>query len=151
MSVANPNQIPHRMTAAEYLAMQNVTPDRAPVPKGATPAPKRPSKWGNKPEWYNSLMVGLRRYDSKREATRAKRLDHLVLAGKLVAWWAQHPVYCGFDNENGSPCRMIIDFKLLWPDGSVTYEDAKGPKPTRDWIIKRNAVRDLHGIEVATV
>ena len=141
--------LPDRMSAADYLKLvgpnQPAGPDRPPA------VAAKPSKWKNKPEWYDSPVVGLRRYDSKREASRAKKLDLMHAGGKITAWWAQHPVYCGFDNENGSPTRMVIDFKILWPDGSVTYEDAKGPKPTRDWLIKRNAVRDLHGIVVETV
>lgn len=142
-----------RMTSEEYRKHMGIASDPAPIPPGAITPVKtsKKSKWNNKPCWYESPIVGLRRYDSKREANRARKLDQMHLAGKIVAWWAQHPVYCGFDNENGSPTRMMIDFKILWPNGSVTYEDSKGPKPTRDWLIKRNAVRDLHGIEVATV
>ena len=40
------------------------------------------------------------------------------------------------------------DFKIRWSDGSVTWEDTKGAKPTDDWRIKRSAVRDLWGIDV---
>lgn len=147
-------KVANSMTAAEYLELMGVGSNPAPLPPGAMPSsepPKRASKWNNKPTWHDSPVVGLRRYDSKREASRANQLDLLVQGGRVVAWWAQHPIHCGFDNDNGSPCRMIVDFKILWADGSVTYEDAKGPKPTEDWRIKRNAVRDLHGIEVKTV
>jgi len=139
-----------RMTVEEYRSQQGVTFDPPKIAPGAEAKPRK-SKWNNKPTWYESPLVGLRKYDSKREANRARYLDQLYLGGKIVAWWAQHPVYCGFDNGNGSPCRMILDFRIMWPDGSFTYEDAKGPKPTEDWRLKRNAVRDLHGIEVTTV
>jgi len=137
----------NRLSAADYL--KEVGSNGA----GPAPVPGKPkkNKWRNKPTWYESPTVGLMRFDSKREATRARYLDTLALTGKITAWWSQYPIYCGFDNDNGSPCRMMVDFKILWTDGSVTYEDAKGPKPTQDWILKRKAVRDLHSIDVTTV
>ncbi len=118
------------------------------APKPASPAT---SKWRNKPTWYSSPTVGLRRYDSKKEANRARELDLLVLGGKIIAWWSQWPIYCGFDDQKGSPVRMFPDFRILWADGTVTFEDTKGAKPTEAWKLRWNAVRTCHGIEVKVI
>lgn len=135
----------NRMSVADYLKEVGVVPDCAP-----TAASKR-SKWRNVPTWYESPMVGLRRYASKKEAIRARELDRWVTAGKVIAWWHQWPIYCGFDDDKGTPVRMYPDFRIMWADGSITLEDTKGAAPTYDWRLKRNAVRELHGIEVKIV
>lgn len=115
------------------------------------PAKSRRRKWGNNPKWYASKTVGLRWFRSTKEADRARELDRLVDAGDVIAWWHEAPIYCGFDNEDGTPCRMLPDFKIKWADGTETWEDTKGAKPTEDWRIKRNAVRDLWGIDVQVI
>ena len=134
-----------RMSAADYLNEMGVTPDHAPAAE-----PKR-SKWKNVPQWYDSPMAGLRRYASKKEANHARNLDLKVKGGQIVAWWTQWPIYCGFDNEAGTPIRMMVDFRILWADGSITFEDTKGAKPTPDWKLKQSAVRELHNIQVRVV
>ncbi len=118
---------------------------------GRLPEQKRRNKWGNKPTWVDSPTVGLRRFDSKKEANRARELDLLVAGGKVTAWWHQWPIWCGFDDEKGTPVRMYPDFRIMWADGQVTFEDTKGAAPTSDWKLKARAVRDLHGIEVQIV
>lgn len=93
-------------------------------------------------------MVGLIKFASKKEAARARALDDLAAAGQVQAWWAHFPIYCGIDQENGAPRRMFVDFKVRWADGTITYEDTKGAKPTADWRLKRDAVRAARGIEI---
>ncbi len=144
MSLAATN----RMPAADYLKEVGAVPDHAPA-AAMTSAAK--SKWRNKPTWYESPMVGLRRYDSKKEANRARELDLLVAGGRVVAWWHQWPIWCGFDDEKGTPVRMFPDFRIMWADGSITFEDTKGAAPTSDWKLKARAVRQFHGIDVRTV
>jgi len=70
-----------RISVAAYLKEAGVMPDQAPPA-----APKR-SIWRNKPTCYESQMVGLRRYDSKREANRASQLDLEAKGGRVIAWW----------------------------------------------------------------
>lgn len=154
------------MTAAELRKELGLPPaDFAPIPgqakhqvdKGAAgeveievEKPKR-RKFGENPCWYKSPMNGLRRYDSQKEARRAEKLDLLVAGNQVLAWWPQWPADCGFDNEDGSPARMMIDFRVLWSDGRVTYEDVKGYEPTEAWKVRRRAVRSHMGIEVEIV
>lgn len=103
-----------RILVAAHLKEVGVVPDQA-LPA----APKR-SKWRNKPTWYEGLMVGLRRYDSKKEANRARQLDLEVKGGRVIAWWHQWPIWCGFDDEKGRPVSMFPDFRIMWTDGSIT-------------------------------
>ena len=107
-------------------------------------------KYGNVSTWHDSPVVGLRRYDSKKEAQYAARLDLEVKAGLVIAWWPQVPLFCGFDNDDGSPCRLIVDFRILTPEG-VRYVDVKGMAPTKDWEVKRKAVEQRHGILIEVV
>jgi hypothetical protein len=123
------------MTASEYLKQFRASKDRR--------------KYRNKPTWHDSPVVGLRRYDSKKEAAYAAGLDRKVAAGLNTAWWPQVPLYCGFDKDDGSPVRMVIDFKIL-RHGESSYVDVKGLKPTKDWEIKRKAVEQRYGITVET-
>lgn len=122
-----------RMTAKQYLAQFRANKGRR--------------KYRNKPTWHDSPVVGLRRYDSQKEARYAASLDAQFNTMQIHAWWPQVPLYCGFDNDDGSPVRMVIDFKILEP-GGVRYVDVKGMKPTKDWEVKRKAVEQRYNIQI---
>lgn len=113
--------------------------------------PKKKNKMNAVKTRYVSAMNGSRVYDSKAEARRAIQLDQLVLAGDIVAWWPQWPAECGFNNDRGDPVMLRIDFRILWKDGRVTYEDVKGMAPTDAWNTRRKAAEQNNGIKIEIV
>ncbi|MGI9506931.1 MAG: hypothetical protein ACR2RE_28145 [Geminicoccaceae bacterium] len=144
-----------RMSVEEYRRQvgqpepDNMTSQTA----NMTSKPKAPGNagWHNKPTWYESPMVGMTKFKSKAEVIRARQLDLMAAGEQITAWWYEVPLYCGFENDNGSPVRLYPDFKILWPDGSVTWEDVKGRAAAEDWDIKRKACEKLYGIEIRII
>lgn len=59
-------------------------------------------------------------YASKAEATRARELDLLKMAGGLVRWDRQIAIQLGQD------FKTVVDFVLHYRNGRVRYEEIKG-------------------------
>jgi len=137
------------MTAAEWREAVGLDP--TPHHIAVNREKRRRNKYGNNPTRYDSPMCGIRVYDSKAEANRARDLDRLVGAGEITSWWPQWPADTGIENDDGSPVVMRLDFRIMWADGRVTYEDVKGMKPTEAWELRRKAVERLHGIKIEII
>ena len=107
-------------------------------------------KYNNVPTEHNSPLVGRIKMPSKRQARRAAQLDALWLAGEIRWWLPEIPIAlkAQYDNKRAV---MRVDALICWADGTLTWEDAKGPKPTREWLLKQAMVREQYGIEVETV
>lgn len=139
--------VANRMPVAEYRRLVKLSAH--PHKNGhQAPGNKAKNKYGAIRTPYTSPNVGFRTYDSKAEARHAKVLDSLMAEGKVTAWWPQFRVQLGIDTEKGREREMVIDFRVLYPNGDVLFFDVKGPKPTKDWELKRDLARDLHGIHV---
>ena len=66
------------------------------------------------------------KYDSLLEAEYAAYLDSLMLVGKVVAWERQVHVILLDGPKARDREKMIVDFKVWFPDGRWRYEDVKG-------------------------
>lgn len=102
-------------------------------------AGKRPSKYRN----VRTVIDGIP-FASKREATRYEVLKLLKRAGE-VKWFIRQP---SFDLPGGVKYRA--DFLVLWDDGHVTVEDAKGMR-TDVYQLKKRQMLAVHGIEIVEV
>ena len=87
-----------------------------------------------------------RTYDSALEARRAFALDVMKRAGEIAGWIPQFSI-----PVPGTGKRMVVDFMVIGLDGVATFEDTKGPEPTRDWLLKRELVENAYGIKIEIV
>ena len=101
-------------------------------------------KYKNRKTVYRSTQGFERCYDSKLEARIAQRYDDMVAIGRLRCWVPQIP----FLLPGG--VRLVVDFMLIWKDGSVSFTDAKG-RETQASINKRKQVKAIYGIDVEIV
>ena len=116
-----------------------VVPLRAPVLAGLPPLRATP-----KYKAKRTIYAG-RTYDSKLEARHAAELDLLVRAGKIAAVVPQVSI-----PVPGTKARMIIDFMLLMPDGTVRWQDTKGFM-TREWKLKQQLVEGAYGLRIEII
>jgi Protein of unknown function (DUF1064) len=125
-----------RMSAAEYTAaVAAVGPEM--------PAASR--KYGNVPKEY-----GGRIYDSKAEATWARRLDAFQLAGLVARWEAQQPRYDLVRNpETGRMLTYTADFCVQLPGGGRLVLDCKGCD-TQASRLRRALVFEKYGDRIIT-
>lgn len=83
-------------------------------------------------------------FASQREAKRYGELCLLKAAGDVTWFIMQAP----FRLAGGTIYRS--DFLIVWADGRVTVEDAKGMK-TPTYVIKKREVEHQYGIEITEV
>lgn len=100
----------------------------------------QPSKYNNRKTFYSG-----RTYDSKKEAKRAAELDILVRVGEITSWFPQ-PVF-RITHNGVEICKYIADFKVVYPDGRVEYEDVKGVK-TDIYRLKKKLVKAFYSIDI---
>lgn len=113
----------------------------------------RPSKWKNQPTEYNGI-----RYDSKKEAAYARRLDAMQRSSEIVSWIRQ----VKFDLPGGA--KHYVDFMLI--ETFVVFSEENRPdskaKPVVRFVevkgrdlpmgkLKRQQVEELYGIEIEIV
>jgi hypothetical protein len=84
------------------------------------------------------------RFPSKKEANRYCNLKLLVKAGKVVRFHRQ----VIFDLPGG--VKYLCDFMVIWANGEITYEDAKGFR-TPVYRMKFKQVADLFGVTIREV
>ena len=96
----------------------------------------RRSKYGNVRVECDGI-----KFDSKREARRYGELKLLRAAGEVKWFTMQVP----FRLDGGTVYRA--DFLVVWSDGRVGIEDAKGCK-TAVFKIKKREVEAKFGIEI---
>ena len=105
---------------------------------------EKPRKYRNTPTIYKSIQGFERRYDSKKEATHAAHLDHLIKCGP-VSWWLPQ---VSIPLPGGVIYRA--DFLVMWRASGPSFVDVKG-RDTQASINKRKQVKALYGITVEIV
>jgi len=96
-------------------------------------------------------------YHSKREAARAAELKLLLKAGKIkdLKEQVKHELIPAQYDENGRcverSVSYISDFEYLDDKGVKHWEDVKGFKESKTWILKRKLMLWIHGIRVKEV
>ena len=114
------------------------------------PVAEKARKYRNQPCEYDSPLVGRMTYPSKRQMRRAMDLDALYMAGEIRWWLPEIPLRLKAYTDARQRI-MRVDFLICWADGQVTWEDAKGVKPTAAWTLKRDIVKEQYGIEIEIV
>lgn len=107
---------------------------------------------------YGNRKVTLDGYqfDSVREATRYSQLQLLQRAGQITGLELQPrfeliPKQCRDDGKPERACEYVADFRYTdTRTGKQVIEDAKGMR-TRDYIMKRKLMLQVHGISVREV
>ncbi|HQI42384.1 MAG TPA: DUF1064 domain-containing protein [Ignavibacteriaceae bacterium] len=94
------------------------------------------SKYGSRKKEYNGTV-----YASAFEARYAVDLDWRKKAGEIKDWRGQ--VTFNLIVNNILICKYIIDFVIIYNDGSKEYIETKGFE-TRDWKIKRKLFQALY-------
>jgi len=80
-------------------------------------------------------------YDSAKEMRRAQELDILLQDETIQAWWPQITFKLTVNGQ--LICRYVADFKVLYFDGRVEYEEVKGFE-TKEWKLKYKLFRALY-------
>ncbi|GHC52471.1 hypothetical protein GCM10010096_25730 [Alcaligenes pakistanensis] len=108
-------------------------------------------KYGNRKVVLNGI-----RFDSLREAERYSQLKLLERAGQITGLELQPrfeliPKQRRDDGRPERACEYVADFRYTDArTGKQVIEDAKGMR-TRDYIIKRKLLLQVHGISVREV
>lgn len=95
-------------------------------------------------------------FDSKREASRYGELKLLERAGQITGLELQPrfeliPKQRRDDGKLERACEYVADFRYTdAATGQTVIEDAKGMR-TRDYIMKRKLMLQVHGISVKEV
>lgn len=95
-------------------------------------------------------------FDSKREAMRYSQLQLLQRAGQIKDLELQPrfeliPKQRRDDGKPERACEYVADFRYTdTATGQIVIEDAKGMR-TRDYIVKRKLMLQVHGISVREV
>lgn len=102
------------------------------------------NKFNARKTTYNGVV-----YDSKKEAKRAFELDLLIKKGEIKKVETQPE----FDIIiNGMRvCKYKADFKVIYPDGKIVYEDVKGLKQGAAYQVfrlKKKLVKAVFGIDI---
>lgn len=97
------------------------------------------------------------KFDSQREYRRWCELKLMERAGEIKDLRRQVPytlIPAQRDPETGKiierECKYWADFVYETKDGAVVVEDAKG-EPTKDYIVKRKLMLQVHGIRIQEV
>lgn len=101
--------------------------------------PPARSKYGNQAVSLDGI-----RFASRREARRYEDLLAMRRAG-LVRWFCRQPRFL----LTGG-IEYVADFLVVWTEGAVTVEDAKGFR-TKEYRLKRRLMKADHGIEIEEV
>ena len=107
---------------------------------------------------YGNRRVTLdgHQFDSVREATRYSQLQLLERAGQIAGLELQPrfeliPKQRRADGKAERSCEYVADFRYTdTATGQTVIEDAKGMR-TRDYIMKRKLMLQVHGISVREV
>lgn len=101
----------------------------------------------NRRSKYNNQKIDYkgRIYDSKKEAARAQELDILKRVGEIKSWSPQ-PEF-KIEHRGVKICVYRADFKVIYTDGRIEYEDVKGFK-TDMYRLKKKLVAAFYGIEI---
>ncbi len=108
-------------------------------------------KYGNR-----KVTLDGHQFDSVREATRYSQLQLLERAGQITGLELQPrfeliPKQRRADGKAERACEYVADFRYTDTDtGQTVIEDAKGMR-TRDYIMKRKLMLQVHGITVREV
>lgn len=108
-------------------------------------------KYGNR-----KVVLDGHTFDSKREAGRYGELKLLERAGQITGLELQPrfeliPKQRRADGRAERACEYVADFRYMDAStGQQVIEDAKGMR-TRDYIIKRKLLLQVHGISVREV
>lgn len=95
-------------------------------------------------------------FDSKREATRYSVLKMFEATGQITDLELQPrfeliPKQRRADGKAERTCEYVADFRYTdTATGQIVIEDAKGMR-TRDYIMKRKLMLQVHGISVREV
>lgn len=85
-------------------------------------------------------------FDSKKEAARYKELKLMERGGLIQGLVLQQAFELVPKQPGERAVKYIADF-VYWEDGKPVVEDVKG-KRTRDYIIKRKLMLQVHGIRI---
>lgn len=108
-------------------------------------------KYGNRKVKFGGLT-----FDSKLEFARYQQLKLLERAGKITGLELQPrfeliPKQRRSDGKAERSCEYVADFRYTdTATGQIVIEDAKGMR-TRDYIVKRKLMLQVHGISVREV
>ncbi|ARP53659.1 hypothetical protein ALFP_1772 [Alcaligenes faecalis] len=108
-------------------------------------------KYGNR-----KTVIDGHTFDSKREASRYGALKLLERAGQITDLELQPrfeliPKQRRADGKAERACEYVADFRYTDTRTSqIVIEDAKGMR-TRDYIVKRKLMLQVHGISVKEV
>lgn len=108
-------------------------------------------KYGNR-----KTVIDGHTFDSKREASRYGALKLLERAGQITDLELQPrfeliPKQRRADGKAERACEYVADFRYTdTATGQTVIEDAKGMR-TRDYIMKRKLMLQVHGISVREV
>lgn len=108
-------------------------------------------KYGNR-----KVTLDGHQFDSKREAARYSQLQLLERAGQITDLELQPrfeliPKQRRDDGKPERACEYVADFRYTdVRTGQQVIEDAKGMR-TRDYIMKRKLMLQVHGISVREV
>lgn len=94
------------------------------------------SKYGARKKEYNGVV-----YASTFEARYAAELDWRKRAGDIKDW--QRQIAFELTVNKILICKYVIDFMILYNDGTKEYIETKGFE-TRDWKIKRKLFKALY-------
>ncbi|QCP82397.1 DUF1064 domain-containing protein [Alcaligenes faecalis] len=109
------------------------------------------SKYGNRKVTLDGYT-----FDSKREAMRYSQLQLLQRAGQITGLELQPrfeliPKQRRDDGKAERACEYVADFRYTdTATGQQVIEDAKGMR-TRDYVMKRKLMLQVHGISVREV
>ena len=92
---------------------------------------------------YNGI-----RYQSKKEAKRAQELDLLKKAKKVKTIVRQPKFEIEINGQH--ICNYKADFKIIYSDDRIEYEDVKGIK-TEIYKLKKKLVEVLYNIEIIEI
>lgn len=84
---------------------------------------------------YNAVKQSFngRTYHSKKEAQYAAELEWRLKAGEIAEYIPQHPLRMYVNGKK--ICNYFIDFKVIYPDGSIELVECKGFE-TDVWRLK---------------
>ena len=97
----------------------------------------------NKKSKYNNeytILDGIK-FQSIKEANRYVELKRLKLTGEIKFFLMQVPFMLPGN------IKYLLDFLVIWENGSITYEDVKGHK-TQVYINKKKQVESLYPIKI---
>lgn len=142
-----------RMTQEQFDAIVNRVKKAAMAPslrsKSSGNTHSR-AKYGNR----KTSVLGVE-FDSKREAKRYQELKALQLVGlitdlELQVRYELIPKQKTPSGKTERACEYVADFRYRDKFGHLVVEDVKGMK-TRDYVIKRKLMMQIHKIELQEI